>query len=355
MQKSINKKSELQKFINNIYSQDLSNDLLEEQSELICNMMDSHYFATILFSNRNSVGNYNFSNNPSEFDEVYFQMQDNDVLMHAMIRENRPVLYNDIKTLDLPGSQEFFAELNPLRPVSDCCYFPMTLNGRLCGFNGIARADDKNKIFNQSDLEQFKTISGFINESFIRSMSAETVEDYEAVLDADGNILSAGKAIEEYFRFVFGDRYWKSPCKGNSYYSLLFTQHLRKFLEPLAQHGIGSMSLPSTDTPATLEFKKICFPEYQSIFRDQPQVIVSLCKFSEEIVHKGLLDWQLLHRRYGISGIEGDIIDCIYRGLCNRDISIFLRVSETVVEQRINDIYNKIGVDSRSSLILSLI
>jgi DNA-binding CsgD family transcriptional regulator len=355
MQNPVNKTNELQKFINSIYSQDLSNDLLKEQSELICNMMDSHYFATILFSNRNSIDNYNFSNNPSEFNEVYSQMQDNDVLMHAMIRENGPVLYNDLKTLDLPGSQEFFAELNPLRPVSDCCYFPMTLNGRLCGFNGIARADDKNRIFNQNDLEQFKTISGFINESFIRSMSAGTVEDYEAELDADGNILSAGKAIEEYFRFVFGDKHWKSPCIGNSYCSLLFTQHLREFINPLAQNGSGSMSLPSTDYPATLEFKKICSPEYRSIFRDQPQVIVSISKYSEDTVNKGNLDWQLLNRRYGLSGIEADIIDCIYRGLCNRDISTFLRVNETVVEQRINDIYNKIGVDSRSSLILSLI
>lgn len=354
---SVNKQGEIKHIIESFYSQNLSNALLAQQSERICRIMDSHYFATILFSNRYSIDNFAFSNNPGDFNEVYFKLLDKDVLLHTMVRGNTPVLYDDVKDMELPGAREFFGELNPLRPVSDCCYYPMMLNGRICGFNGIARADENNnKTYDAEDLALFRHLSSLINESFIRSLFCEAPDEWEAVLDAEGHVLQAGSAIEEYLRLIFGDRYWNNPCSGESYISLLFTRHLREFINPLPMTGSGFLTLPVSDIPGILEFKRISTPGFRANYKELPQVLVSLVNYrSTEGEIKGNLDWQLLHKRYELSAGDADIIDCIYRGLSDSDICSLLRIDELSYGRRLNEIYTKTGVNSRGSLILSLI
>ena len=340
----------LKQYINNHHSQELSDSFLEEQADLICRLLDSHYFATILFPNKHSEKVYYFSNNPEEFNDVYLPLQHMDVLQDIMIDTKNTVSYNKVRSFNLPDHDEFFHPLQKIRPVSDCLYIPFTLENQFCGFTAIARAGFDSPVYGLEDLRTFDFLSSYLTENFVRSFKKSAPEGNQAYLDKKGNILSCGNALKEILSEVSGDEKWDCPGQGETPFSREFGERFQGVLHN--RPGTKGTMTFIRGLTYCLEFRKITFTDPSYIPDDLPVMEIILKQELRE--EKTLLDIQKIASSYEFTRRELQIVDCIYRGMNNSAISRELKISLSTVKKHIWNVFNKEGVDNRTGLIYAL-
>ncbi len=346
------KTKKIQNLIDKVYKENLNDNFLAENTSLICEILDSHYFATIIFPNKYSDQNVYSSNNPEEFNNVYSELMNKDILLDTLIEQNSIVQFTDVVKMDKPGKKEFFGELQMIRPVSDCIYAPIKNNGRICGLTAIARDGLDNKIYDSNDLEIFQFVSHFINEGFIRSLKLPTPAGNQAILDLNGKILSAGDSLKEIFVNIFGVKSWEIPFSGTPNSSDIFEKGYKKFTSNIIQPGSSILQFNFNNKYYILEFKNIKSSYYNSETSGVPCIEITL---KENILKENtVLDLEKAKLKYGFTTREIQIIDQIYKGAGNRDISILFNIKESTVKNHVWNIFNKAGVDSRTSLIFIL-
>jgi len=345
----------MQTLIKNIYSENLDDHFLMDQSHIICDLMDSHYFATIMFPNNMSKQLHYFSNNPDEFNDVYVPLQSQDVLIDTLVNHNSPVFYKEVVKMDINGKDDFFEPIQKVRPVSDCCYVPIKVQGRLCGFTAIARAGLNNRNYDTNDLEIFQFLTTFLNEGFIRTLNIPSPEGNQAYLDGHNNVISAGDAIREVFKTLFGEQYWDKPAHGNNAASRKFKNDINNFNLTTVQLNSGSTSIEYNDSHYVLQYKKLLSPNYRSLFSDEPQIEIVLKDDISRQNRSLLFDLGKVKQRYHFTPRELQIIDCIFQGMGNKEIAQQLLITQSTVKRHIWNIFNKTGVDSRTKLIFALV
>ncbi|MDD2216165.1 MAG: LuxR C-terminal-related transcriptional regulator [Eubacteriales bacterium] len=114
---------------------------------------------------------------------------------------------------------------------------------------------------------------------------------------------------------------------------------------------VGAMTLYRTEkngdfTDRDLYILKQLLPHLQNKFMEEYEEI-------ESIIHKN--GFNLLSRIYKLTKREMEITELLYNGKSNNEISHQLSISVNTVKKHISNIFNKLGVDSRSQLINFLI
>ncbi len=346
------KSESLRKIIHRLYTEDLSNDLVGELSPLVNGILDSHYFATVLFPSRHWDRSLYWSNNPDEFNDAYTELIDRDVLMNALVEQGGPVHLQSVEDQRNPEHQEFFAPLQAVRPVSDCLYIPFRHDGRLRGFSAVARGGLKNSTFNRNDFEIFDFISSFLNESYIRALKMPSPEGNTAYLDDEGRIIDAGDGMKHFLVSLFGREHWRYPGGGEGRHALLFNKGFNAFCSPILQPGKERVSFVNDGRVWNLEFRDFSSDEPFAPVRDLPRCTAVLKE--NTLDGSDVLDLGGAAESFGFTRRELQVIDCIYRGFSNQEISLELHISGATVKTHIWNIYNKAGVDSRTSLIFLL-
>ncbi len=341
----------VKEFIAHSFSENLSDSFLKEQADLICRILDSHYFATILFPNKHSDQTYYFSNNPGDFNDVYLPLQSKDVLQDFMMNGKSPVSYNRIADMSDPKHRDFFTPLQQVRPVSDCLYIPFTLTERLCGFTAIARAGINRPEYQREDLQTFDFLSSYLTENFIRSFRQPPPETNQAYLDREGHILSCGELLKDVLIRNTGERFWDTPLTGDRPFSRIFERTFLSVLNNLPD-STGTFPVKTPDKNYRLEFSKTATEEFSYLPVDIPAITIQLKEDFGE--NDSLLDYDKIVNVYSLTTREREILDCLYKGYSNKTISETLRISLSTVKKHIWNIYNKVGVDSRTSLIYAL-
>ena len=334
-----------QQLISSLYSNILTSTLLMELSPLICKIVDSHYFALILFPGEYIPEPIYISNNPDDFNSIYQEIQDKDFMLHAMMENIQPVHFNHLVRKDIPYKREFLTDLNKARPVSDCCYIPIKLDGRLSGFIGIAREGLKNLHYNNNELEIIKYIGFFISEGVERSLILPELQDNTAYLNKKGEVLKIGDRIKDLFIELFGIK-WDQPLWSETEFSAQFTKSWSSFLSPIKSPGDGSLFINTESKQYNLEYCYYTVPFLKNIIDDEPYIKITLKKTN--------LVFTSRNPDYNFTPREEEVIDCIYRGLTNNEISQKLRISVSTTKKHLWNVYNKVGVDSRTSLLFSL-
>jgi len=342
---------DLKKFIGNSLTGEFSNSYLENQSNLLCRLLDSHYFATILFPNRHSNRIYYFSNNPDEFNQVYLPLQDRDVLQDAMINTKTPVTYRQINRQDIPGKRDFFEPIQKIRPVSDCMYIPFTLDDRLCGFTAIAREGASSPTYGREDLKTFDFLSSYIKEIFIRSFSLPAPEENQGYLDREGHVIGCGRSAKDIFTDLFGDKHWDSPLASGHALGGAIKRAFHSVLYDLpGSHG--TVKLNHGGKEYRLEMKRHTKIGTTHLPSGVPAVEIRLKRVADRKL--SLIDYDNFVKKYELTPREKELVDCIYRGMNNQAISEHLKISLSTVKKHVWNIYNKVGVDSRTGLIFAL-
>lgn len=348
------KTQKVQKIITNIYSKPLGSQLLSSISKDICNIMDSHYFAVLLFPNSYSSMPHFVSNNPLEFTDTYLSLLDKDFLLSTMIETNTPSRFAHLQQREFNGKKEFLAECQKIRPVSDCYYVPIKVDGYLAGYIAVARAGLKSHHFNSNDIEVFQFVSGFIHDAFIRSLELPLPAQNEALINDRGEIIKAGSEIKACLKELFGDRYWNTPKNGETEYCREFARFLNSFSSGLIIPGSGNLRLQHKDKMVNLTLHRLEEPEYRSCFPDQPQYRLTGRFSSSSGLSRPFLNLDQFNDVYGFTKREKEIIHYIYKGSSNREIAARLNISEGTVKRHIWNIFNKTGSENRTGLIFQL-
>ena len=342
----------IKKIVNKIYSEQLDRKFLTELTPDICRLLDIQYFATVVFNNSRIQENLQISNNPDEFNDVYQSLFEKDFILENMIESNRTVVFRELLDKEVPHSREFIHETQKTRPASDGCYVPIRINNRISGFFGVARAGLNSSRFSKNDVEIFNFAASFLEESFRKTLYPETGSDCIAYLNNYGEVVSCGKKIKQAFCNLFGEKYSENPVKGNSINSRIFSERFNFFKTQISLPGKSEISLEKDEFRYNLRMGIISSPEYRLLLPGEPQYTVSLQEHNEQGLP--VLDINMIKQKYSLTNREAEIIEYIYQGLSNRDISQRLKTAESTVKRHVWNIFNKTGAESRTQLIFRL-
>lgn len=342
----------LQNLISNLYSRDFSQELLVKQSDIVCEFLDSHYFAVILFPNDISNQRIYLSNNSEEFNSLYSELQEKDVLMHELVNNNQPVLYSDQMRQDESRNSFFYSELQKIRPVSDCFYVPINANGYLAGFAAIGRAGLNNSIYDSNDLLKFRFAVNLLQESFLRSFKLSDIAEDQAVLNGMFQVISAGSHIKDILKKVFGSQYWDNPGSGTSANCVAFLDAVQRFSSGIHEPSAGSLSFSIGEQSIKMHLKRIPGNDLRQHFLREPQFTIVLEKSNS--ISNYITDFSRFEKLYKFTPREKDVVMLIYKGLTNSQIAAKLRIAESTVKQHVWNIFNKTGADNRTSLVFKL-
>lgn len=334
----------VQKLVNSLYSQVLNSRLLIQLSPLICSITDSHYFALILFPGENVPEPLYISNNPEDFNSIYQDVQSMDFMLHRLIEKAQPVQFSDISRESIPYKEDFLIDLNRSRPVSDCMYIPVLLQGRTSGLIGIAR--EGNNIYNENDVKIIKFVSSFIVEALSKSLAAPELDEREVILDRDGNVLHTDDSSREILTRLFGTQ-WETPLWGETKHSRDFKIFWDRFNSPIQSPGDSIFNIDLEGKNYRFEIKYEYNKFFQPVLNDAPYIKLSIKDGHNQFI---------LHKKshYIFTVREQEVIDCIYKGFSNTDIAMALQISVSTVKKHVWNIYNKVGVDNRTGLIFAL-
>ncbi len=336
----------IHKLVSELFSSPLNTSSLARLYPLIGRITDSQYFALVLFPGPNIFEPIYLSNNPDDFNSIYLEIQDKDFLLQELFNSARPVLYNRLLMQDIPEKEEFLTDLNKVRPVSDCCYVPIKFEGRIFGFIGIAREGASNLPFNANEVGIIHFTCSFLIESLGRSLAVPEQEGNEGVLNRKGEVIEAGDSMEEVLKGLFGEC-WKTPLWSFTPHTARFSEQWRSFTSPLILPGSSRFTFELRGELFYLEFSSLKAPFLSELEMDSPCVKITL-KPGNRLVPA------YRDSEYSFTRREEEIIDCIFRGLTNPEISTELCISVSTVKKHIWNIFNKVGIDNRMGLVLSL-
>ncbi|MDC7231920.1 MAG: LuxR C-terminal-related transcriptional regulator [Spirochaetales bacterium] len=335
----------IQSLISVLFSSTLDNALVQKLTPLILRITDCHYFAIVLFPGPLIPEPIYITNNPSDFNKLYYEIQDKDFIMHNLIETVQPSLYSVEYRKDISYKHDFVNDLNKLRPVSDCSYYPVLIQDRLSGFIGIARGGKGVSAFSDNELKVIRFVSSILGDAIKQSLRLPDPDLKTAYASRNGEIQNAGEEIREVLIRLFGDK-WKQPLWSETMYSRDFTVSWDRLISPLSTPADADFSFSLDDRKLLLEFSYHGSP-FQREGADFPFVKISLRDNT-------LVSEPIRLDAFAFTSREKDVIDCIYRGCTTDDICRELKVARSTVKKHIWNIYNKAGVDNRTSLIFTL-
>lgn len=357
-------------FIQEIYTHPLDEQTILDLTPLINQMFDSHYFTILIFPNMYEKKRKYISTNSSSYSRLYCSLHHDDLLLQNLVNGNKISIAYSVTREQCSHSEEFIIEMFRNRPVSDICYVPLNVNGYLAGFICISRAgtnsrfirilnipklDAFNKPFSENEVRLFSFIGGFINEGFKRTLQMTVTEDRSAYFNMYGQIVAAGQHIEIVLKEVFGKRMWNMPFKSGSPHGENFKNKFQKFLAGPQGPGCGEFCLTQFGRTHRFIFSYLQRQSIRPYFPDEPQVKLTLLpggRAAESVRNESVV--KKLTEFYGLTLRELDVVDNMYRGMSNKEISETMRITEGTVKRHISNIFAKTGVKSRVQYIFKI-
>lgn len=346
----------VRKVIHGLYSEDFSEKTVLNVASSVGEVIDGHYFALLLFPNKYAPRHLLLSNNPQDFLKVYVPLLPKDFFIQHLVDTAGIAWYRNLKDWALKTHRclEFLDVCQAVRPMSDCILVPLKINGYLAGYWALGRAELSSPLFSVNDAALFSFLSGFLRDSFVRTLYVPPVPEEETVLDLYGRVLSAGLRARTVFTELFGEQYRDNPGGGNRFAHTQFRNRYRQFLRGPRYPGCGDLTLHTPLRSYTLSFTLIDWNPYRIHLPREPQVKVTVRPDGPAPDEGELLDIPFLVKRYGFSARETDVIRGVYRGFTNKDIGITLGIEEATVKRHVYNIFEKTGVGSRALLVLKL-
>lgn len=280
-----------------------------------------------------------------------------DFVLHKFIEQvGSTVTMRQMLTDDIVKHNTFYNETNRLRPYSDICYSPVTLQGERIGFLGIARPPGYPDRFCRSDLSFFSltsplldnALSAFVDrEKAALAARAGAVDSATLLVHADGSLEATFGSDFRMLRSLCGIRNAKS-CRNQD------SHVIHEIMARVTAGGGGHCSPGITSASNGLNRYTV---RWRSVDADSDGIlgypnVVGIITIQKPTpmydLDRGISSLSLSYR-------EKEVVRLLFRGLSNRDICESLYITEDTVKRHVPNILGKAGVRSRSQLVFKLI
>lgn len=352
-----NEKSEiLQDLILSLFTSPFDEALVSKAGSAMDRLAGAQYFSLLCFlPHRSRSRPLVVSNNPKGYNSLYFSVMNRDFLLKSVmdVRAKEYVVRRNTDYL-LPENTGFLRIVQDVRPVSDIAYFPFKTSGSLTGLWSLSREGVRSPAFSPEDIELFRFLAPFLNEALKRSILPPPVEEDIAYLDKDGNPQGAGSRIREAFKELFGAALLDPVRLREHSRHQTFKQNFRSYLLDPFSPGKDTVALAADRSRYVFRFSLL---NCRSLFREAPGVpfaSVRLLPIEANRYDIDAISVSQLSKRLNVTPREGQVIQCIFKGLSNKSIAAELGVEESTVKRYSHNIYEKTGFRSRAELILGL-
>lgn len=345
----------LQRLIGLVYGRHRSVSWLAEALELILALTESDFYSLYLPATLGAGVVRSCTNNSSKYMQLYSQLSGQDYIFDKMYATMKPTtLLGIIGTIDNPDvTDDFSMTLKEERPLADICYAPLIVAGNFVGFSSICRAGRGGPRFSQNAVDIYDLCSRFLREACLRSLRSDFDVAADAVVDAEGNVLSAGDAAVAVFKRLFGARYWRSPGSGEQCVHRDYRRRIRTFLAERPSPGSGGWRFVAFDSGYRVQMERLRPPEKCAPSVAGPAIALSVRKISTPPGDRFAA--ANTRRNLGLTETELRVAERVCRGMSNAEISASLAISEETVKRHVYNIFGKTGVTKRTRLILSFL
>jgi DNA-binding CsgD family transcriptional regulator len=220
----------------------------------------------------------------------------------------------------------------------------------LAGFTGLVRSADNPAPLSRNELGLMRFMLSLWPDAITRLVDNQHQDDNSALLDMHGTVLYAGDSIRASLQAVFGVDGWQRNLSRTGLCAPSFQQAFQAVRDPEVIRPSAECRFPGLTGPAVLRFRRIGSCSLRRYFPERPQVEVRLVAGR----NNQLPFDPSLCRRYALTQRETAIIAAIYRGASNTTIAQELGISVATVKHHVYNIFNKVGVDSRTQLLFAL-
>jgi DNA-binding CsgD family transcriptional regulator len=339
----------IREFIRIAQSRPINRECIHDLFRPLLATFSSEYAAVLLLPNRYVRDPVFISNNPPEFLHAYLPLLKKDFLMSNLVETTGITLLSSFSPDYLADNEEFCTAVQKIRPVSDICYVPLMINGYLAGYLAIGRAGIHSPGYKRDELEVFTWLTGFLIEGYCRTLGGEPISDERALLDAAARVVQQGSLIGDAFNELFGSAARENPACGTNMNSLSFTNWYNGNLFGTASPG--DLMLRKGHRTYRFGFRLLNADPMRIYFPHEPQGEIILKRGTNS---GGLLKIERYADLYGLTIREEEMIRSIYRGMTNKEIAAYHRISPETVKRHIYNIFAKCGVRSRTQLVMKL-
>lgn len=329
-------------------------DLIKNQLEIYTEIFSLKYFAFILYNPFDKQKNTIIQNNPKNFFETFnTELIDYDFLLTNMMNYMLPVRLNDFQLISRE-QKLFYNECQKLRPAGDCCYAPLFFDSTFNGFMGFSK-NTMNDRFSDHEIGLLKKLNKSLNEM----LNIRVMEDYYKSIPSDSNDIFIGsfflnnerRHITDISYEVFHVIKHFFSGKADSNQSLKVDSIMNEnFYSFIAQNKkfftfiFNGYTYSIFKTTKYSDNTQITFENYFSGYSVYRSLSFHLPYYLESNMNNTCL-----------TGMEKRIISSVFSGQSNSDISRNLRISPETVKKHLSNIYEKLGVKSRTQLIFKIL
>ncbi len=338
-----------------LYIDPINESMIQLLAQKTASILESPYFALLLFPTEKSSIPLLLSSNPPEFIPAYNSVYKEDFLTETLVNTGKECVLSRIPGWKDARHKNFLQTLGSVRPSSDGIYVPIkSPNGVLLGLWAIARASGTSPVFTDNELDTFRFLTDFMSNAYLRSLRSIPKPEDVAFLDFEGNILQAGDRIKDILKnfSVYGKRCIQG--KEVSPLCRLITRY-KHFEDSPWEIGMDEVEIYCQGKFYAFAFQLLGNDTTSVKKKGLPYALVSLLQESQvdtapetpKLAVEATSPIEFTKR-------EQEVLEGIYRGLMNKEIAYELGVDESTIKRHTHNIFEKTGFNSRVELILGM-
>ena len=328
-------------------------ELLESLLPELAKVVPSDIYGLVLFPIADGQKPVFASNNTLEFMQLYTdELAQQDIFTEYMVEHGNSIAFlKDVASPDVRRSNCFLNECERLRPTSDGGYFPIEIEGYLSGFYAVARLAGNPRPYSVEEIKLLAFLSSFLPEAIERAVRLPPPEDDAAYIDGLGRVVEAGPRMKEVLRKFVGKRHFEKPAVSEGVNGKRFASRIDDLMQgPYTPRG-HELTFREGHTSQRIIFTKLNGSMLRPYLSGGPQVQIRLADCLEDSRRRHIV---AAAERFSLTPRETEVVALLYRGFSNREIACRLAIEEATVKHHLYNIFNKVGVDSRTHLLFQL-
>lgn len=344
---------QVRNLIDSLFAAASERELLDSLLPQMAKVVPSDIYGLVLFPIVDGQKPVFASNNTARFMQLYTdELAEQDIFAEYMVDHGNSIAFmRDVAPPEVRRSNFFFNECERLRPTSDGGYLPIQIDGYLSGFYAVARLADNPRPYSPDEIKLLAFLSSFLPDAIERAIMLPPPEDDSAYIDGLGRVVDAGPRMKEVLTRFVGKRYSDRPAESDGINGKRFALRMDSLMQrPYAPRG-RELTFREGRASQRITFTKLNGSRLRPYLPGGPQVQIRLVDCLRESRRRHIV---AAAERFCLTPRETDVVALLYRGFCNREIACRLAIGEATVKHHLYNIFNKVGVDSRTHLLFLL-
>ena len=300
-----------------------------------------------------------FTTAPVEFTTAWSdRLYKNDFTFHRILesRCDYATAMPLLKNTKIDEYKRFYDEASKIRPAGDSIYLPIRLYDQICGFSAVQMVPGTT-VSKQKWLRELIFLFSLLNPALERCLSftlyihdspCGLFHEQKGIMlfDGKGQLLEANSKGEHFMKeFILHERAGSIETSSTKN-SFLFKKHLQNFLSNPLESLRPTIIDDGKGRPFFASFQFLPNYEIRRRINRCPTVAALLSRTAPN--HAFSLD--IFSKNNHLTKREREVVQCLFAGSSNREISSQLFISEETVKRHLYNIYEKTGCRTRVQL-----